>query len=372
LRGPDGSIIGTVGTALDVTAHSQSEAATHEGEERFRLALQGSPVIVYRQDTDLRYTWIYNPQHGLSPDAVIGKTDAELLRREDAAIQAVIKRKVLATGVGAREQVRVTVGGEVAYYDLTIEPLRDATDKIIGVTGAATNITALKRAEEVLGLRESQLAEAQRLAQLGSWELDLATNQFSWSDEHYRIFGVEPQPGPLSPAMVQATIHPEDYDRAMAIFESSLQTGEPYETELRIILPDGEVRVIHSRGTMLQEASGRPQRMVGTAQDITERKRAEEERTLQRERQARLDGMLFAVHELAARMNDDLTESSGDIALLRPQQSLAPELQNAIDRLAARVSGMIEDIVELQRLILAPAMPCLADVDSAQLVSKRE
>lgn len=355
LRGPDGAIIGTVGAALDITEVKQVESVFRPGEERFRIALRASPIIVYSQDTELRHTWIYNPQHGFSAEAVLGKTDAELVRPEDAAILAVIKRRVMETGVGAREEVCVTVGGEPAYYDLTIEPLRGPAGEIVGVTGAATNVTALKRAEQALARREAQLAEAQRLAQLGSWELDFATNRFSWSDEHYRIFGVAPQVGPLTPALVQAPIHPDDLERSQAIFEASLRTGEPYETEFRVVRPDGEVRLIHSRGALLRDEAGRPERMVGTAQDITERRRAEEERAAQRERQARLHGMLFAARELAARMNDDLVESSGAIDLLRPQPALPPELRQAVDRLATRVSGVTKGIAELRRLLPAPS-----------------
>jgi PAS domain S-box-containing protein len=253
--------------------------------------------------------------------------------------------------------VRVTVGGEVAYYDLTIEPLRGPSGDIIGITGAATNVTALKRAEEMLARREAQLAEAQRLAQVGSWELDLATNELTWSDEHYRIFGVDPQVGPLPSEVGLRCIHPDDVERARAIFESSLRTGEPYETEFRVVHPDGAVRHIHSRGAPLRNASGRPERMVGTAQDITERKQAEEERVAQRERQARLDGILFAARELAVQMNHHLAQSSGAIDVLRPQAALTPQLLEAIDTLAARVSNVIGDVAELQRLIPEPDQP---------------
>ena len=320
----------------------------------FRLALQGSPVIVYRQDAELRHTWISNPQHGFAPEAVLGKTDAELVEPEDAAILAVIKRRVLATGIGERQEVRVTVGDEAAYYDLTIEPLRGPAGEIVGITGAATNITPLKRTQQALAQREAQLAEAQRLAQLGSWELDLVAGRYSWSDEHYRIFGVDRQVGPLTPEVVRGPIHPEDLPRTRAIFKTSLRTGEPYETEFRVVRSDGEVRLIHSRGALLRDASGRPERMVGTAQDVTERRRAEEERTIQRERQARLAGMLFAARELAARLGENPAESCGAADAPQPESALVPQLQAAIDAAAEELSRLLRDIAEPQQLSLSP------------------
>jgi PAS domain S-box-containing protein len=324
-----------------------------QGEERFRLALRGSSIIVYQQDTELRHTWIYNPQHGLEAEAVLGKTDAELVRPEDAAILAVIKRRVLKTGVGERAEVCVTVEGEAAYYDMTIEPLRGPAGDIVGVTGAATNVTALKLAEKTLAQREAQLVEAQRLAQVGSWELDLATNRYSWSDEHYRIFGIDSHVDPLTPAVAQAFIHPDDLEWSRAMFEESLRTGEPYECDLRIVRPDGEVRLIRSRGAMLQATTGQPQRMVGTAQDITDLKQAEEERAMQREREARLSGMLFAARDLAARMNQNLAESCGAIDALQPESALAPHLRKALDAGAA-LSKTVSDMAALQRPNLLP------------------
>ena len=126
------------------------ERALRESEERFRIALQNSNLVVYNQDKDLRYTWIYNPLLGFTPEGILGKTDAELLMPEDAARLDEIKGQVLATGVGARETVRTIIDGSAYYYDLTVEPLRDAAGDVIGVTGASRDITEREKAESVL------------------------------------------------------------------------------------------------------------------------------------------------------------------------------------------------------------------------------
>jgi PAS domain S-box-containing protein len=131
------------------------EDALRESEARFRLALQNSDIVVYKQDRDLSYTWIYNPQPGFNPEDIVGKTDSELLLPEDAAPLERIKRQVLESGRGTRQTVRTTIDGRAYYYDLTVEPLRDVDGDIIGVTGASRDIT------------EQVLVELERDATLG-------------------------------------------------------------------------------------------------------------------------------------------------------------------------------------------------------------
>ena len=96
-----------------------------------QIAFQAFPLVVSNQDRELRYTWMYNPQPGFEPETVLGKTDADLFAVEDAAHLTEIKRRVLQTGVPARKEVRTTVGGQVFLYDLTTEPLRDASGDIV-------------------------------------------------------------------------------------------------------------------------------------------------------------------------------------------------------------------------------------------------
>jgi PAS domain S-box-containing protein len=350
-RDAAGQVIGVIGISRDITEREQAEAAQQSSEERFRLALEGSPVILYRQDTELRHTWVYNPQHGFTPEAVLGKTDAELVRPEDAAIQAAMKRRVLETGVGVRAVVCLTVGVETAYYDMTIEPLRGPPGEIIGITGAATDVTVLKRAEQALARREAQLAEAQQLAHLGSWEWDVATNRFNWSDEHYRIFGVDPQVGPLTRALVEAPIHPDDVGRVRALFESSLRTGEPFETEFRVVRPDGEVRIIHSRGAVLRDAAGQPERIIGTAQDITERTHVEAELHDSQQAAARLEGIQLAAREMAHLLNNALAMPVAAIDLLQQQAKVPPHLRRMVDKAATSLQDAKLCIQHFQQVV---------------------
>jgi PAS domain S-box-containing protein len=127
-----------------------------------------------------------------------------------------------------------------------------------------------------LGESERKLEEASRLAHVGYWERDPDTDLITWSDETYRIFGLRPQARILSLAQLPELVHPEDKQIVVEAVAEALRGGPRYDVEYRVVRPNGEVRLVHSQGDVIRDESGRPRRMFGTVQDITERKRAEE------------------------------------------------------------------------------------------------
>jgi PAS domain S-box-containing protein len=132
-----------------------------------------------------------------------------------------------------------------------------------------------KQAEEDLRLREASLADAQRIAQIGSWDIDLSNNHLDWSDETYRIFGrTKTRFEATYQAFINA-IHPEDRQRVRSAAEAAISQIAPYEVEYRIMLPDGAERVVCEIGEVSVDGSGKPRRVTGTVQDITERYAAE-------------------------------------------------------------------------------------------------
>src|SRR5713226_2181997 len=131
----------------------------------------------------------------------------------------------------------------------------------------------IKRSEAYLQESKAKLEEAQRITHVGYWEWDLATNRIKWSDETYRIYGMRPQERPMDLATVREKIHPGDWQRGM---EEALGGGARFNAECRVFRPTGEVRIVHFEGDVKRDASGQPSLMFGTAQDITERKHAEE------------------------------------------------------------------------------------------------
>jgi PAS domain S-box-containing protein len=127
-----------------------------------------------------------------------------------------------------------------------------------------------------LGESERKLEEAQRLTHVGYWERDPDTDLITWSDETYRIFGLRPQERILNSAQLPDLVHPEDKQIVVEAVAEALRGGRRYDVEYRVVRPNGEVRLVHSQGDVIRDESGRPRRMFGSVQDITERKRAEQ------------------------------------------------------------------------------------------------
>ncbi|MBG1267059.1 PAS domain S-box protein [Nostoc sp. WHI] len=119
-------------------------------EERFRLALSSSDIVVFQQDRDLQYQWVHNSQGAKTAEETLGKSDYELFPALVAEQLTAIKQTVLERGVSTREEICLTVCGEVRYYDLLVEPLKDVDNSIQGITCVGVNITERKQAEERL------------------------------------------------------------------------------------------------------------------------------------------------------------------------------------------------------------------------------
>lgn len=144
----------------DISARKQAEERLRESEERFQVALRSSPVVVFTKDRGLRYTWINNIRVLLPPgvEDAIGLRDRDLMERlEEAERIEVLDRRVLETGMGLREEVRIHFGGVPRVFVLSSEPLRDTAGQIVGITCAAADITEQKQGEAELRANETRL-----------------------------------------------------------------------------------------------------------------------------------------------------------------------------------------------------------------------
>ncbi|MBI5633786.1 MAG: PAS domain S-box protein [Nitrospirae bacterium] len=163
------------------------------------------------------------------------------------------------------------------HVEITASPLLDSKGNIVAGIEVVHNITERKKAEDALRLKQYFLSEAQRIAHIGSWERDLATNHVIWSDELFRIFGLDPDKTHADFDTLLNLIHPDDREKQRRAVTEAINSKQPYSTEFRIQKHDGSIALIHSQGEVVCDESGRPVFIRGTAQDITERKQAEDE-----------------------------------------------------------------------------------------------
>ena len=158
LRPPQGGVIPVLWKVVEV-AHARifcvSDERSHrhavrEAEERYRSVLKHSPMVFFTQDHDLRYAWVHSPHAAFQPKAMLGRTDADLFPAEEAERLELIKRNVLESGVGWREEVQLTVEGVPNNFDLTVEPMFGERGECLGVHGSALEITERKLVEAAL------------------------------------------------------------------------------------------------------------------------------------------------------------------------------------------------------------------------------
>ena len=252
------------------------------------------------------------------------------------------------------ELARPTPDGNKFYVSVSGLPMFDKSGRFIGYRGVTRNITERKRAEAALRRSEAYLAEAQRLSHTGTLAFNVAGPVY-WSDESYRIWGLDPLAGlPVREAVLQR-IHPDDRKRVDVETDEAVRQKRGFAFEFRIVLPDGTVRHIEATGNPLFSEDGELAEMVGTHVDVTERKRAEEEHERLRQLEADLAHVnrVSIMGELAASLAHEIlhpiatarNNARAGMRFLEMSPPNLPEVREAlacIVRDADRAKGIVD------------------------------
>jgi|GEM_PF-1810834 len=261
---------------LDITAQQSALQQLRRNEERFRVAIENSPVRVFNCDADLRYTWVYNDAATARQEDrwQVGKTDLEIMEHPEEAGRVMdLKRQVIREGTGRKEEVQVTVDGRPRSYILTMEPLRDDNGTVTGLTCATFDITERKAAEERIRGSEAKLRRLFDSGMMGIvfWnqqgQIIDANNTFlqqmGYTREELRQGGVN----------WVAMTPPEYADRDALSLRNLAETGISIPSEKEYLRKDGtRIPVLVGAATL----EGFTDQGVAFILDITERKRAEE------------------------------------------------------------------------------------------------
>ncbi|MBV8593393.1 MAG: PAS domain S-box protein [Caulobacteraceae bacterium] len=264
-----GAFLGYIGSIVDIHHSREVEESLRASQDELRLAherltatLRASPICVYGQDgPDLRYVWMLNAPQGIRADDVVGKTDHDVFRPEDAHKLAALKRRVIETGVPTRQEVRITINGETRWYDLSIDPRRSA-DEIVGVLCTACDITERKAADWALRQMQETLAIAVEAAQMGTWDVDLRRAcSMSRNLRHDQIFGYDALQDQWSSDVTREHIIDEDRPIFDSALKEAMRSGR-INIEVRIRRRDGAVRWLAcadaSRSTPAERLSAPP------------------------------------------------------------------------------------------------------------------
>ena len=268
-------------STVEIALHkSRAEQMVQASERRFRALTEHSTDLVSLLDAagTVRYeSDSVERVLGYNKEERVGQSAFDLIHPEDVPeVLAAFQRVIAEPGQAHRVELRAR-HKEGFWRWLEAIGANHLNDPAVeGIVVTSRDVTERKEAEEALRRREAQLAEAQRLAGVGSWEWDIPENRVTWSDNLYRIYGLRPGESPATFQAYLQRVHSDDRQNTQVTIEQAIRSQEGCEFEERIIRPDGSVRVLQSWGEVIVDASGQPVRMIGTCQDITERKRMED------------------------------------------------------------------------------------------------
>jgi two-component system sensor histidine kinase UhpB len=249
-----------------------------QAESHLRLVIDTIPAMAWSLRPDgavdfVNQRWL--DYTGLSLDEAL--EDSKRIVHPEDLPRAVEKwLPNMAAGIPGEDEMRLRrANGEYRWFLIRTVPLRDARGNIVKWFGTSTDIEDRKQAEDALRQSEFELAEAQRVARIGSWTMDIATNIIQGSDEFYRIFEVEKTASASAYEALSSKVHPDDLGRFSQIAAEIRSSGGPYELEYRIKTRSGQEKHIRAVGYTKKDAAGAIAGLFGTTQDITERKHAE-------------------------------------------------------------------------------------------------
>jgi diguanylate cyclase (GGDEF)-like protein/PAS domain S-box-containing protein len=314
LRDPAGNVIGLVGASTDVT--SLREADEELGRSEAHLAEAQALTGIGSWEWDVR-----TGEARWSGEAyrILGRDPAEFEAtfdaymecihpddRERVAAQAEFVTGPESEGTGAMEYRIVRPDGEERIVSARGRVFFDVDGTPLRMVGAMHDVTEQRRAQEQMAAREQQLSVAAELTGIGSWDWDPVEDRVTWSPTLYRIFGIAEDEFHGNVEDYLARVHPEDREARRRLIEEALRGEDSGVSEERIVRGDGEVRILRSRIHVIRGDDGRPLRMIGACEDVTERKHSDREL----ERRARREALVSRIGRMALAGEDIRTEVS--------------------------------------------------------------
>jgi len=332
----------------------QRTADLRESESRNRAILQALPDLLLLLKPDGTCVQCIMPTtYDKSKYVPIKHHISEVLTTETLTAQLQLYEKAIATGEVQIYEHQITKFGKTLYEEVRIAPYSE--DELLVIV---RDVTDRKLAEAQLLKSDRHLKTAQRIGKLGSWEYEINTGHLTWSDEVFRIYGLEPSNHPPDYEQLKLYIHPEDWEHFDRTVQAAMELGQPYDLEHRIIQPNGALIYVTARGETIYDTSNQLTHIIGTAIDITDRKLAEAKILETSQKLANtnreLESFCYSVsHDLRA----PLRHINGFVNALRQQIQKHEELQDpkvdhylqVIDSSSQKMGNLIDGLLVLSR-----------------------
>ena len=278
LRNRSGGLSGYAKVTRDLTTWRQAHERIRESEERLQAFTDHSQAMMFLKDADGRYRFVNRQllaRLGLRREQILGRRDDEVFPAGQAALFSASDAEVISRRAAIELEQAIHLGDAERIHMIVKFPVFDAGGGVAGIGGVATDITErIKNAQE-LAEQRTLLAEAQKLAGLGSWEWEPGSGRMSWSEELYRIYGLEV--GALSPSFEAFLERIHEGERVMTatLIARALAEGRGFTHEERVVRPDGAERIVRTQSEIVRDDKGRVMKLVGACLDITEQRNSE-------------------------------------------------------------------------------------------------
>jgi len=348
----NGDVQGGIAAFMDITERTWMEEQLRRVKEEWEKTFDSVPdliAILDNQHRIIRANRAMADRLGLTPGQCVSRKCFSCVHDDACPPENCPHIKTLKDGREHRAEVyEEKLNG---YFLVTTTPIYDENGNLLGSVHVSRDITEQKLSEQLLLESERRLKKTQNMAHLGSWELDLVNNVLAWSEEVYRIFGMQPGEFPPCYEDFLALVHPEDRERVRNAYTRSLLAGRKgFDIEHRIVQKStGAIRHIHEKCEHIRDGNGKVLRSVGMVHDITERKSAEEKiRHLNQELQSSIIELEVVNHELA-RSNMDLQQFANIIShdLQEPLRTISSFLQLISRRYAGTLDEKANTFINL-------------------------
>ncbi len=265
-----------VGVQRDVTAARAAREELQASHALLSAIIDGTPDAVFAKNLEGRYLLINRAGAaflGRTPDEVVGRADAELLPAETARVFREADARVIDGGEASTSEETGETAGEVRTYHAIKAPFRGADGRITGLVGISRDITLRRQMEEALRESHERFELVQRATHDVIWDWDIARRRVLWNEETTRMFGYVPETEGTDLEWWAAKIHPEDAEAVAGSLHAALRDARSWTAEYRYRRADGSYVVVLDRGHILRDEAGQAVRMIGSMQDVTERRR---------------------------------------------------------------------------------------------------